>query len=78
VSIHSTLLNFTRAEVKVDPEWDDRYVVEHVDAGGYPEALCWTTQGFLNRMAAEHGDPDLWHWERPAPDRVIYRMNRSL
>jgi hypothetical protein len=78
VSLHSTVLNFSRVAVKVDPEWDDRYVIEHSDASAYPEVLCWTTQGFFNRMAAEHGDADLWFWERPSPDRVEYRMNRSL
>lgn len=78
VSLHATILNFTRPSVKVDPEWKDRYVIEHADARAYPEVLCWTAQGFFNRMAAEHGDVNLWWWERPAPDLVLYRMNRSI
>jgi hypothetical protein len=78
VSLHATILNFSRVEVKIDPEWDDRYVIEHADAIGYPEVLCWTTQGFFNRMAVEHGEGALWRWERPSPDRVLYRMNRAI
>ena len=26
------------------------------------------TQGFCDRMAEEHGSPDLWIWERPRPE----------
>lgn len=77
-SLTSSVLNFSRVKVKVDPERDDRYVIEYSDAAAYPEVLCWTNQGFINRMAAQHGEPDLWRWERPAPDRVVYRMIRSL
>lgn len=78
VSLHGTLLNFSRVGVKVDPERNDRYVIEHSEATGYPEVLCWTTQGFFNRMAVEHGAEDLWYWQRPSPDLVRYRMNRSI
>jgi hypothetical protein len=77
-SLTSSVLNFVRVEVKVDPERDDRYLIEYSDAAALPEVFCWTNQGFINRMAAQHGEPDLWRWERPAPDRVVYRMIRSV
>jgi hypothetical protein len=53
-------------------------MLQRADAREFPEVLCWTTQGFSNRMAEEHGAPDLWRWERPAPDVVRYRMNREV
>jgi len=47
-------------------------------AADYPEILCWTSQGFCNRMAEEHGDADLWTWGRPRPDVVQFRMTREV
>ena len=61
-----------------DPDHELRYIIQYPDAEAFPEVLCWTTLGFTNRMAAEHGNPDLWYWERPRPDLVWYRMNRSV
>lgn len=74
----SSFLNFVRVEVKVDPEQERRYIMEYTNAAAYPDVLCWTNLGFINRLAAEHGEPDLWKWERPSPDRVVYRMTRSI
>ena len=77
-TMHGSLLNFGRQLVKDDPQHDDRYVMEYVDVAPYPEALCWTTDGFVNRMAKQHGQPDLWSWERRVPDLIVYRMTRSI
>jgi hypothetical protein len=77
-TLHGSILNFGRQVVKDDPEHVDRYLLEFEDVAPIPETLCWTNDGFVNRMAKQHGDPDLWHWERPVPDRIIFRMNRSL
>jgi hypothetical protein len=77
-SITQSILNFVRTEVVVDPDHPDRWMQEMRDVAAYPEVLCWTTQGFSNRMAEEHGTPDLWRWERPARDLVRFRMTYSL
>jgi hypothetical protein len=77
-TMHGSILNFGRQLVKDDPEHADRYVMEYVDVAPYPEALCWTTDGFVNRMARQHGMADLWRWERPSPDFILYRMTRSV
>ena len=78
VSLSPRSLNFGNQQVKSDPEYADRYILETSDATAYPEVLCWTTQGFNNRMAAAHDSPDLWRWERPRLDLVRFRMTRSL
>jgi len=78
VTITPSILNFGYQQVKGDPEHGDRYMLETSDATAYPEVLCWTTQGFNNRMAATHDSPDLWCWERPRLDLVRFRMTRSL
>jgi len=78
ITINEAMLNFSPNHLIVDPDHGDRYVIEHIEADAYPEVLCWTTTGFCNRMAEEHGTPDLWYWERPRHDVVWYRMNRRV
>ena len=78
ISVHRSLINFGRSVVKADPQYPDRYVLEYEDVAAYPQALCWTTDGFVNRMAKQHGFPDLWSWTRPAPDKLLFRMKRPL
>ena len=73
-----SLLNFGRLQVKDDPEQSDRYVMEYVDVAAYPEGLCWTTDGFVNRISKPRDQPDLWRWERPRPDLILFRMIRSI
>ena len=77
-SITGSILNFSEVTVAQDPEHRLRWMLQRADAREFPEVLCWTTQGFSNRMAEEHGSPDLWRWERPVPDVVRYRMNREV
>ena len=76
-SLHSSILNFSKQTAKVDPDRPGHYMIETTNAAAMPESLCWTTDGFMNRMASGHGHGDLWRWERPSPDRVIYRMRRA-
>ena len=53
-------------------------MIETTDANPFPEVFCWTTEGFIDRMAAQHGAPDLWRWERARPDQIVFHMTRSL
>jgi hypothetical protein len=76
-TLHASILNFSKQTAKVDPDRPGHYIIETTDAAAMPESLCWTTDGFMNRMASGHGHGDLWRWERPSPDRVIYRMRRA-
>jgi hypothetical protein len=77
-SLTASVLNFMNTASKVDPERDNRYIIEYTNAADCPDVFFWTNQGFINRMAAEHGTPDLWRWERPSPDRVVYWMTRPV
>jgi hypothetical protein len=78
ITVHGSLINFGRSAVKVDPHFPDRYVLGYEDVAAYPLALCWTTDGFVNRMAKQHGQPDLWDWTRPDRESLCFRMKRSL
>lgn len=76
VSLHGVMMNFGHQTSRVDPDHDDRYVIELADAADCPDTLCCTTTGFMNRMAREHGNGDLWTWSRPRKDFVVFRMTR--
>ena len=76
-SLHGSILNFGQQAARVDPGRADRYLIEITDAAPLPEPLCWTTDGFVNRMASEHGSADLWRWERPTRELIVFRMLRD-
>jgi hypothetical protein len=77
-SLNQSIMNFTICNVKEDPEHPDRWMFDYRCSAPFPEVLCWTTQGFCNRMAEEHGSPDLWRWSMPNPTYVQFRMQYSL
>jgi hypothetical protein len=77
ISLGPSIFNFGHQEVRDDPEHADRYMLEISEATAFSEVLCWSIQGFNNRMAAAHDAPDLWRWERPRMDLIRYRMTRS-
>jgi len=77
-TLHRSIVNFGQQQVREDPEHSDRYVMEYVDVAPFPESLCWTTHGFVNRIAKPRYQPDLWRWERPVVDLIVFRMIRSL
>ena len=53
-------------------------MIEVSDAKDFPEELAWRSDGFVNEMARQHGEPDLWGWTRPSPDLIVFHMLRSL
>lgn len=76
-TLSASILNFSRWAAVPDPE-HGRYRIEVSEAEHFPEVLCWRSDGFVNEMAVQHGEGDLWYWERPARDLVVFRMLRSL
>jgi hypothetical protein len=77
-TISSSILNFGRTQHKPDPDRKMRWLIEVSQAKEYPEALVWASDGFTNEMARQHNTPDLWVWERPEPDRIVWHMTREL
>lgn len=78
VTISASILNFGRSIHKPDLDHKMRWIIENSQAREYPETLVWASDGFTNEMARQHNTPDLWVWERPEPDRIIWRMTRAL
>ncbi len=76
-TLSASIYNFGRWQAKLDPEHEDRSILEISEASAFPDALCWTTEGFINRMATQHDEPD-WRWGRARLDLIGYRMTRSV
>jgi hypothetical protein len=77
-TISASILNFGRTTHKPDPDRKMRWLIEITQAKEYPEALVWASDGFTNEMARQHNTPDLWAWERPEPERIVWHMTREL
>lgn len=77
-TLSGSILNFSRWTPHPDEEHADRYRIDVTEAEAFPDVFCWRSEGFVNEMATQHGDKDLWRWERPAPDHVVFRMTRAL
>ncbi|HVP31584.1 MAG TPA: hypothetical protein VMW35_20740 [Myxococcota bacterium] len=77
-SISAAIFNFTKWTTKVDPDQSRRYRIEISEALDFPDPLALTLEGFVNRMARQHGDPDLWRIERARPDLFVLKMIREL
>jgi hypothetical protein len=77
-SMSASILNFSRWTSKPDDALPGRYRIEVSEADDFPEVLCWRSDGFVNEMATQHGDADLWGWDRPRSDLVVFRMLRPL
>ena len=77
-TLSGSIYNFMRWESQVDPEIRNRYKIQVSEARAFPDDMGWAAEGFINRMAKQHGDPDLWRWQRPAPDLIVFRMIRDL
>jgi hypothetical protein len=77
-TISGSILSFSRWTVHPDPEESARYVIDVTEALDLPDILAWRSDGFVNEMATQHGEPDLWRWERVAPDHIVFRMVRDI
>lgn len=77
-TLSASILNFSTWSVEVDPEAELQYLIRVSGAEAYPETLCWRSDGFINEMATQHGEPDLWKWRRERPDVIEFWMVRGV
>jgi hypothetical protein len=73
-----SIFNFVKNSIVVDPDHAYRWINQYNCTAPFPEVMCWTTQGFCNRMAEEHGSRELWYWKRLTPEVVQFRMHYSV
>jgi hypothetical protein len=52
-TLRASIYNFGRWQAKPDPADEGRYMIEVIDASAFPDALCWTPEGLINRMATK-------------------------
>jgi hypothetical protein len=77
-TMSASILNFSRWTSKPDPKREGHYLIDVAEAKDFPEVLAWRSEGFVNEMAAQHGDPDLWSWARVKPDLLVFRTLRPV
>jgi hypothetical protein len=78
VVMSQTILNFGRGEVFPDPDHEKRVIIQISDAADYPEVLRFTSEGFYNACARAAGRRYSWRSSRPAPDRIVMRMDADF
>jgi hypothetical protein len=76
-TLSASILSFTQWTSRSDPDQPGRYRIDVTGATDYPEALVYSSEGFLNGMAQAHGKSDLWRWERARPELLVFRMIRA-
>jgi len=76
-SLSANILNFGKWEAKPDPKNPKRWIMEVTGARDYPDPLAWASCGFSNELSRVKNQPDLWAWDRPEPDRIVFRMTRD-
>lgn len=77
-TLSSAILNFSKWSVVPDPGAPQRYAIEVTEAQHFPEVLAWRSDGLINEMGAATMHGDLWRWDRPAADRIVFHMLRDL
>jgi hypothetical protein len=77
-TLSASILNFSHWSSRVDPEQKERWLVEVSGAQDFPDALGFSSEGFMNGMARRHHATDLWKWKRLRPDVVIFKMVRPI
>jgi len=76
-TLSSSILNFSRWTPKPEPG-TRRHRIEVSEARDFPEVLCWASDGFVNGISSVQAGGDLWRWERPKADLIVFRMLREL
>ncbi len=77
-TLSAAILNFGHWAAKPDPKNPRRWIMEVTGAREFPDPLAWASCGFTNELSRVQNQPDLWTWERPEPDRIVFRMTRDL
>jgi hypothetical protein len=73
-SITASLYNFLETSVGVDGERTNVLRIVYANASLFCEALRFSTEGFMNHINERQKSARRWTSERPAPDRVVFRM----
>jgi len=73
-TLSAAILNFSRWAVVLDAQFEDRYAIEITDASAFRDIHLQVIESFMNAIS---GEP-VWTFERPQPDRVLFRMTRGI
>jgi len=71
VTVTNSLYNFLEIDVRIA---GGVLEIVYANAKLFPEALRYTTEGFMNEVNRWQGSPRRWTSERVAPDRVRFQL----
>jgi len=61
-----------------DPDHADRVQIVLSDVEGLPEESAQAICGILTGITMHGGSGFSWRYERPAPGRIVYQMDRDI
>jgi hypothetical protein len=74
VTLQGSLINFGEWKVEDDADHGDRLQIVIDRAEAFPDVLCHSMVGFLNRLAETRSNASKWYFERPSRDVLRFRM----
>ena len=78
VSMPAGLMKGGKWTVGPDPDHPDRVQIVVTDVEGLPEENAQAICGILTGVSFQGGSRLAFRYERPAPDRILYRMDRDI
>jgi hypothetical protein len=73
-SITGSHYNVLQIEVRLGPSASGNLEIVYGNAAPFSEALRYSTEGFMNQINKRQKSQRRWTSERPAPDRIVFRM----
>ena len=61
-----------------DPDYPDRVQIVVTGVEGLPEENAQATCGILNGISLQGGSRFAFEYQRPEPDRIVYKMDRDI
>jgi hypothetical protein len=78
VSMPAALMRGGKWSVAQDPDHSDRVQIVVTGVAGLPEENAQATCGVLTGISFQWGSRLAWKYERPGPDRIVYRMDSDI
>jgi hypothetical protein len=73
-TITAAFYSFVVTSVSIDPARPNQLEIVYAHSAVFPELLRYATEGFMNEINRRQGSTRRWTSGRPAPDRLVYRM----
>ena len=73
-TVTAAFYSFLETSVGIDPARPDRLEIVYANSAGFPEALRYATEGFMNQINQRQGSSRRWTSERVAEGRIVFHL----